>query len=87
MLFYEEYNDETNSFRNFEYTDEDIEAIFDNVKDVRNIDDFNVNWGEVEMDRMYYHISKQKAKRKGKSQLKKLYEDIKHILVNNGPRS
>ena len=80
--------EDDSNYKEFEYTDEDIEAIFDNIKNVKYINAVDVDWDEVEMDRMHYHISKQKAKGKyqsensdkAKSQLKRLYEDVKYIF-------
>lgn len=88
ILTFEEYEEENNHFKDFEYTDEDVEAIMDNVKNVKYINTVDVDWDEVEMDRVHYHISKQKAKgkyrsessKKAKGQLKRLYEDVKYIF-------
>ena len=67
-MTFEEYEDENENkhFKDFEYTDEDIEAIMSNVKNIEYQETLqaNINWEELELERINYHISKQKYKGK-----------------------
>lgn len=64
-MTFEEYEEDENQYlKDFEYTDEDIEAIMNNVKNIeyQEVLHDNINWEEVELERINYHISKQRHK-------------------------
>lgn len=65
-MTFEEYEEENNHWKDFEYTDEDIEAIMNNVKstEYQEVLYDNINWEELELERINYHISKQRHKGK-----------------------
>lgn len=66
-MIFEEYEEDENQYlKDFEYTDEDIEAIMNNVKNTEyhEVLQDNINWEELELDRINYHISKQVHKGK-----------------------
>ena len=71
-MTYDEYDDKTDTLKDFKYTEEDIEAIFSNIESV-NYDetiDTDIEWEDLELDRINYHISKQRAKGKVVNEIK-----------------
>lgn len=81
-MVFEEIEGDSKDYSKFEYTDEDIEAIFSNIEgeDYEEAVDSSIEWRDMELQHINYHISKSRAKGKKIYEIKAEEEEKKRVL-------